>query len=121
MGLFPSSDLVPKTAFTLALLDMYDVFSTLGRTSGHKLYMVLERITQPGFPGEVKDRYRQLMFAFRKFLYVMHLARSGEGFDKHITDVHVNDQALDCVACPQIGINFNWSEVLAAERYVKII
>jgi hypothetical protein len=57
-GLFPCSDSHPRSAFTIPLLEIYNVFLTHGRTSAHKFYSVLERITKPGFPEDVKDRYR---------------------------------------------------------------
>jgi hypothetical protein len=116
-GLFPCSDLHPRSAFTTSLLDTYNVFLTLGRTSAHKFYSVLERITKPGFPEDVKDRYRELMAAHRKYLYLMNLQRSGHGFERHRTDGPAGDQALDCVACPRPGINFEWEEVSDSERY----
>jgi hypothetical protein len=115
-GLFPCSDLHPRSAFTTSLLNTYNVFLTLGRTSAHKFYSVLERITKPGFPDDIKDRYRELMATHRKYLYLTNLQRSGHGFERHRTDGPTGDQALDCVACPRPGVNFEWEEVLDSER-----
>lgn len=120
-GLFPCSDYSPKSAFTLPLLDMYNILTTLGRTSGHKYYTALERVTKPGFPGDVKDRYRELMNTHRRFLHILNLQLSGQGFELHPTDVHPGDQALDCVGCPRPGINFEWAEILLIERYVCLV
>ncbi|KAG8779988.1 hypothetical protein FRC12_023613 [Ceratobasidium sp. 428] len=117
-GLFPCSDNRPESAFTLKLLDMVDAFSTVGRTSCHKIYSVLARITKPGFPGHVKDRYRELLAAYRKYLHVIKLRRAGHLFQPHPNlDVHPGDQALDCVACPRPGFNFDWNEVPKNQRH----
>ncbi|KAG9075532.1 hypothetical protein FS749_012785 [Ceratobasidium sp. UAMH 11750] len=110
-GLFPCSDINPRSVFTTTLLETYNIFLTVGRTSAHKFYSVLERITKPGFPGNVKDRYRELMAAHRKWLFLLNWQRAGHGFEPHETDVHPGDQALDCAACPRPGINFDWVEV----------
>ncbi|KAG8704174.1 hypothetical protein FRC09_003713 [Ceratobasidium sp. 395] len=116
-GLFPCSDNRPETAFTVQLLDMLDVFNTVGRTSVHKVYSVLERITKPGFPDHVSDRYRELLAANRKYLNIIKLRRAGHLFQPHPDlDVHPGDQAFDCVACPRPGFNFDWSEVSKNER-----
>ncbi|KAG8725715.1 hypothetical protein FRC12_024112 [Ceratobasidium sp. 428] len=116
IGLFPCSDINPHSAFTVSLLETYNVFLTVGQTSAHKFYSVLERITKPGFPDDVKDRYRELMATHRKYLFLLNLQRAAHGFELHETDVHPDDQALDCAACPRPGINFDWSEVPEDER-----
>ncbi|KAG8776240.1 hypothetical protein FRC12_001015 [Ceratobasidium sp. 428] len=89
-GLFPCSDNRPETAFTLKLLDMVDALSTVGRTSCHKIYSVLARITKPGFPDHVKDRYRELLAAYRKYLHVIKLRRAGHLFQPHPDLDHVH-------------------------------
>ncbi|KAF8598062.1 hypothetical protein BDV93DRAFT_451678, partial [Ceratobasidium sp. AG-I] len=116
-GIFPCSDIHPRLGFTTALLDTFNIFSTVGWTSAHEFYSVLERLTTPGFPVDVKDRYRELMATHRRYLCLMNLQRAGDGFESHATDFHPGDQALDCVACPRPGINFDWAEVPEDERY----
>ncbi|KAG8783905.1 hypothetical protein FRC12_019216, partial [Ceratobasidium sp. 428] len=110
-GIFPCTNINPQSAFTVSMLDIYNVFLTVGRTSAHKFYSVLERITKPGFPDDVKDRYRELMATHRKWLFLLNLQRAAHGFELHESDVHPGDQALDCAACPRPGVNFEWSEV----------
>ncbi|KEP46268.1 hypothetical protein V565_208720, partial [Rhizoctonia solani 123E] len=114
--LFPCSDLRPKSAFTFNLLDTFNIFTTLGRTSAYKFDSVLTRITKPGFPTSVKDRYRELIYTHRRYLHVLNLRRAGHLFDHHPDELHPGDQALDCFSCPRPGINFNWEEVLPHER-----
>ncbi|KAG9106082.1 hypothetical protein FRC07_008967, partial [Ceratobasidium sp. 392] len=104
VGFFPCSSEHPRTALTLRLLDMYDAFVTLGRTSGYKYWSVLQRVTKPGFPGDVADRYRELMWTHRRYLYVLKQRRAGYGFQAHPTiDVHPGDQAFDCAKKTKAG------------------
>ncbi|QRV96840.1 hypothetical protein RhiJN_24858 [Ceratobasidium sp. AG-Ba] len=110
-GLFACSEVHPRSAFTIQLLNTYNVFLTLGRTSAHKFYLVLVHLTKPGFPGDVKDRYRELMTTHRKYLHQLNLQQASYRFARHETDVYPGDQALDCVACPRPGLNFDWLEV----------
>ncbi|KDN41115.1 hypothetical protein RSAG8_07669, partial [Rhizoctonia solani AG-8 WAC10335] len=115
-GLFPCTDITPKSAFTMSLLDTYNTFATLGRTSAHKFYLVLERLTKPGFPKDVKDRYRELIYTHRRFLHVLNLRRTGHLFNSHPSELKPGDQALPCGFCPRPGYNFEWSEVDPKER-----
>ncbi|QRV78856.1 hypothetical protein RhiJN_06871 [Ceratobasidium sp. AG-Ba] len=117
IGLFPCSHLHPRTAFTFRFLDVFNIFCTLGRTSAHKFYLVIERITRPGFPGDVKDRYREMIWTHRRYLHLLNLRRAGYGFQRHNTlDVHMNDQALCCPACPRLGFNYEEDELSAEDR-----
>jgi ferredoxin len=115
-GIFPCSDLKTRSAFTLLALDQYNISTTLGKTSGHKYYSILARVTKPGFPADVPDRYRELMSVHRRFAHILNLRRSGTLYAQHSTDVHPGDQALACIACPRPGFNFNWDEVSPSER-----
>ncbi|QRV94612.1 hypothetical protein RhiJN_22630 [Ceratobasidium sp. AG-Ba] len=110
-GLFPCSDVAPRSAFTKVLLTVFNIFSTLGSTSAHRFYLVLERMTNPGFPDDVDDRYRELLSTYQKFLHISNLKRSGENYYSHPDEAHPGDQALDCLACPRPGLNFRWDEV----------
>ncbi|QRV92804.1 hypothetical protein RhiJN_20822 [Ceratobasidium sp. AG-Ba] len=117
IGLFPCSHLHPRSAFTFRVLDIFNIFCTLGRTSAHKFYLVIERITKPGFPGDVKDRYREMIWTHRRYLHLLNLRRAGYKFQRHNTlDVHLNDQALCCPACPRLGFNYEESELSLEDR-----
>ncbi|CAE6527007.1 unnamed protein product [Rhizoctonia solani] len=113
-GLFPCSDINPRSAFTTSLLDMFNILVTLGRTSAHKFYSVIERISRPGLPDDVPDRYRELIATHRRFLHVRNRQRSGDGFEIHPTDCP-GSYALDCPACPRPGHNFQSEEVSPEE------
>jgi hypothetical protein len=110
-GLMPCTDDVPKSAFTLTMLDHLSVFTTTGKCSGYKYWSVIKRLTKTGFPGEVSNRYRELLQTLRKFNYLMHRKRSGVAFPAHPLEVDPIDQALSCVACPRPRYNFEKAEI----------
>ncbi|CUA78467.1 Phosphatidylinositol 3-kinase VPS34 [Rhizoctonia solani] len=96
---------------------MYNLLTTVGRTSGHKYYTVLEQFTNPGFPSEVEDRYRELMWTHRRYLQVALLRSASRLFPSHPDiDSSPGDQSFDCVACPRPGFNFEWAEVSEDEK-----
>ncbi|KAJ1299543.1 hypothetical protein OPQ81_011101 [Rhizoctonia solani] len=96
---------------------MHDALSTRARTSGYKYYSALQQPTKPGFCADVDDRYRELMWTYRVFLYLLQLQRSGHKFPLHPDiDAHPGDQAVDCFACPRPGFDFEWAEVPLEER-----
>jgi hypothetical protein len=115
-GLFPCSHIHPQSALTFPLLEVYDLLTTVGRTSGHKFYSVLAQFTQPSFPGKVDDRYCELLWTHQRYLYLLQLWRLGHKFPPHPdVDIHPGNQAVDCVACPHPGVNFEWAEVSHTE------
>ncbi|KDN41565.1 hypothetical protein RSAG8_07366, partial [Rhizoctonia solani AG-8 WAC10335] len=115
-GLFPCSHIHPRSAMTFSLMRMYDLLTTVGRTSGHKYYTVLEQFTKPGFPGKVDDRYRELMRTHRRYMHLAELRLASRLFPPHPDiDTNPGDQSFDCVACPRPGFNFEWAEVLEEE------
>ena len=117
-GFFPCSDICPKSAFTIAALEHFSLFGTLGKNSTHKFYAVLERLTKTGFPDGVSDRYRELALTHRKYSYIMALKRSGKAYTTHPNPEYQDSMAIQCVACPQPGINFKIEEVKENERLV---
>jgi hypothetical protein len=115
-GLFPCSDISPKSAFTLAALEHFTLFGTLGKNSTYKYYSVLERLTKTGFPDDLPDRYRELALTHRKYLFLLSLKRSGKTYLPHPDPHFEDDMAIRCVACPHPGVNFKPEEVADDEK-----
>jgi hypothetical protein len=116
VGLFPCSDIAPQSAFTLPMLEHYDLSTTLGAMSAQKYYNVLERMTEPGFPNEVADRYRELQWTHRRYCHLKNVKRSGMAYETHVLERHMQDHAMQCVACPIPGFNYNPETVPEEER-----
>ncbi|KAG9121158.1 hypothetical protein FRC07_003013, partial [Ceratobasidium sp. 392] len=116
-GLFPCTDLEPQSAFTLAMLKHFTLFSTLAKTSAHRYNSVLKRLTNTGFPADVADRYREMLLTQRKFIFLVSLIRCAELFQPLVDSVSIpRSLAIHCPACPRIGVNFRPEDVPEAER-----
>jgi hypothetical protein len=111
LGLFPCSDIAPQSAFTLQLLKHYDISTTLGSMSGQKYYNVLAKMTDAGFPDQVPDRYRELLWTHRRFCHLKNAMRSGTTHQPHDLEKHRHDHAIKCVACPAPMFNYNPDDV----------
>ena len=57
MQLFPASDVLPKTAFTLRLLKHFQMFNLVAKTSLHSYQTAITYLTTPLAPLEHKVRY----------------------------------------------------------------
>ncbi|KAF8673579.1 hypothetical protein RHS04_07631 [Rhizoctonia solani] len=115
-SILPCTDLNTKLAFTFELLEHFTTFSTLGKTSAYRYYSVLKRLSHTGFPGQVSDRYRELLQAQRKYAYLMALKRAGAGYREEDDPKTGAGLAIRCIACPRPGINFNIDDVPVEER-----
>ncbi|EUC54721.1 hypothetical protein RSOL_068660 [Rhizoctonia solani AG-3 Rhs1AP] len=115
IGIFPCSDDQPKSGFTFAVLRFFSVFATLSKGSGHKFYSILERLTCPGFPGDLPNRSRELLATQRRFTYLLLLRRSGQAYPTATVLEGDDDLTIQCPACPNPGVNFDREEVNEAE------
>ena len=126
MGLFPSTYLVIKTAFTFQVLDDFRMDNLECKTSALNFYNKLRRITSNAFPDSVKvchcgslhlirltelclcdqNRYEELMRVSRQWRNLKY--RKWHGFG-HNTDQSPRDgdMALECPTCPKAGINIS--------------
>jgi hypothetical protein len=115
-GFFPCSNKSPQSAFTLSVLEFFSLLSTLAKTSVHKFYSVLERLTNTGFPDSTSNRYRELSLTHRKYEHLMTIRRSGRTYPPHPNASWEDQAALTCMACPQPGVNFQPQELNDSER-----
>ncbi|KAG2150343.1 uncharacterized protein EDB93DRAFT_1103558 [Suillus bovinus] len=112
-GLFLASFTRPKTAFTFSVLDDFLLDNLECGTSAMNYYSKIQRLTSSIFPLMVLDCYRELMRTARQWhqckLYKWH------GFAHKNDEPKTSDLALFCLACPQPGINLDWSTGMATQ------
>lgn len=120
-GLYPLSYDSPQSAFTFQLLDAVHIANLECKTSIYHYYKMLRRITSPTFPGDVDDRYRELIRANRQWrnLKLQKWAGCGHG----VTGNGPGAQALFCSTCPRPGINIpnNWKEDPIQGPYMRVL
>jgi hypothetical protein len=104
-NIFPCSEDHPQTGFTFNLLRLFSLMSTESKLSAQCFYNVLVCQTNPVFPQEVPDRYREFMWASREWQWLQVVKRSGSSSQLSLGLAH-GDLALHCPACPQDSVNF---------------
>ncbi|KAH7919749.1 hypothetical protein BV22DRAFT_1022428, partial [Leucogyrophana mollusca] len=111
-GLFPSSVVRPKTAFTFEVLDHFLIDALECKTSAMGFFEKLKRLTSNSFPHMVPDRYRELMRVSRMWRDLQNRKRFGYGHNVGSIP-GPGGLSLFCPACPQPGVNLpgNWVDI----------
>jgi hypothetical protein len=115
-NIFPCSEDRPQTGFTFNLLRLFSLMSTESRLSAQRFYNVLACQTNPVFPQEVPDRYREFMRASREWQWLQVVKRSGSSSQLSL-GLARGDLALRCPACPRDGVNFERRDVPSQDEY----
>jgi hypothetical protein len=116
-NVFPCSEERPQTGFTFNVLQLFSLFSTESKLSAQRFYNVLTCQTNPVFPHEVPDRYREFMWASREWQWLQVVKRSGSSPNTP-RDSTGGDLTLRCPACPRKGFNFESRDVPPQDEYV---
>ncbi|KAJ7025934.1 hypothetical protein C8F04DRAFT_1126812, partial [Mycena alexandri] len=114
-GIFPGSVKDPKTGYTLVLLESYRQQRNQGKGSAYNFVLVLQRLADPWFAGEVPDIYINFL-AITRFHDALQIKM--QRGHTHSLDTALPGQAdrpypnrpkdylgLNCGACPERGVN----------------
>jgi hypothetical protein len=104
-NIFPCSEERPQTGFTFNVLRLCSLMSTKSKLSAQRFYNVLACQTNPVFPQEVPDCYRESMRASREWQWLQVVKRTGSSPDVPMGSIGGN-LTLHCPACPREGVNF---------------
>jgi hypothetical protein len=115
-NIFPCSEERPQTGFTFNVLQLFSLMSTESKLSAQRFYNILACQTNPVFPQEVPDRYREFMRASREWQWLQVVKRSGVNPDLPLGSPG-GDLALCCPACPRDGFNFERRNVPPQDEY----
>ncbi|KAI0338086.1 hypothetical protein BDW22DRAFT_1338518 [Trametopsis cervina] len=103
-GLWPGSWRQPRTAFSLEVLDDFQLLSTQGTITAQDYLTCLERKTDGVRPGDVKSRYREFLFAIRQHHFIKLCMRKGVTPSRGL---EYGSLATLCPACPHIDVNIS--------------
>jgi hypothetical protein len=117
-NIFPCSDERPQTGFTFGVLRLFSLMSTESKLSAQRFYNVLACQTNPVFPQEVPDRYREFMRASREWQWLQMVKRTGSSLDLPIGSMG-GDLTLRCPACLREGVNFERRDVPRQDECVN--
>lgn len=115
--IFPASEEFPATGFTFGLLKQFSLLSAIAKVPAEAFYNVLVYQTNPCYPNQVPNRYRELMRVFRQWQHLTDLKRAGKTSLHAQSDARGN-LALRCPACPRPLVNYDPALVLAGIRSV---
>ncbi|KAH9911262.1 uncharacterized protein B0H18DRAFT_893336, partial [Fomitopsis serialis] len=103
-GLYPASQREARTCFTFQVLDDFLLDNLECKTTAMNYYRRIRRLTDPLFPHEVPDRYRELARVSRQWTLLQAKKEFGYG-PAWRGPPGDGDLAHFCAACPQPGIN----------------
>ncbi|KAF7440215.1 hypothetical protein PC9H_000559 [Pleurotus ostreatus] len=117
---YPASPTAPRTAFTLNLLNTFQLLTLQGKVSAYDFYLSIERKTDNAGIKGLQLRYDQFLICVRQFRHLRMLKRAGLGMDPEpVSSTKDGGYAVDCPACPHPGINIpaNWETEPESTRW----
>ncbi|KAJ7744801.1 hypothetical protein DFH07DRAFT_749248 [Mycena maculata] len=127
VGIFPGSVKEPKTGYTLGLLEYYREEHSQGKGSASNFVLVLQRMADPFFAGQVPDIYHNFLAITRWHQHLDIILRRGQANGVEIPLPGETDRpypnrplgyiGLNCAACPERGVNMPL--VVNVPRYLR--
>ncbi|KAG6848447.1 hypothetical protein H0H93_016880 [Arthromyces matolae] len=112
-GLYPASQLRPKTCVTFELLRQLHLLSLNTKASTYDLYQTLESLTDNTGLKFLKSRYKALQRVLLQWRHLVMLKRGGRAHHPSGADgTEDGELAVRCLTCPHPGINIpeGWNE-----------
>ncbi|TFK81364.1 hypothetical protein K466DRAFT_438418, partial [Polyporus arcularius HHB13444] len=118
--IFPASLHRIETAFTHEVLKAYDLLFNLAKVSTLDFVRWLARRTDNSAPQEVKDRYRDFLWAARIHKYLTMVKRSGRVHAIVLPGRDPDDITVPCLTCPWPDVNLpaDWEDAPPHLRYL---
>ncbi|KAI0346486.1 hypothetical protein BDW22DRAFT_1462017 [Trametopsis cervina] len=104
MGLWPGSWKQPRTAFSLKVLDDFQLLATQGTITAQDYLTCLERKTDAVLPNDVESRYREFLVAIREHHFLKLCLRKGVLPSRAL---EYGSLATMCPACPHLDVNIS--------------
>ncbi|KAI0340954.1 hypothetical protein BDW22DRAFT_1485896 [Trametopsis cervina] len=104
VGLWPGSWKQPCTAFSLSVLDDFQLLATQGTITAQDYLTCLERKTNAVLPNDVDSRYREFLVAIREHHFIKICLRKGVLPSR---ELEYGSLATMCPACPHINLNIS--------------
>lgn len=123
-GLFPASQINPKTCATFELLNQLHLLSLTSKASTYDFYRMLEKSTNNTGVQLPKSRYRALCRLVLQWRHLKLLKRGGRGNDPSGAAGTKNGElAILCSSCPHPGINLpeGWERATPGQRFLYLL
>ncbi|KAF9501090.1 hypothetical protein BDN71DRAFT_1555892 [Pleurotus eryngii] len=119
---YPASPTTPCTAFTLDLLNTFQLLTLQGKISAYDFYLSIERKTDNAGIKGLQLCYDQFLTCVRQFRHLRMLKRAGLGMDPEpVSSTKDGGYTVDCPACPHPGINIpaDWETEPESTRHLE--
>lgn len=123
-GLYPASQVTPKTCATFQLLKLLHLLALTSKGSTYDFYRMLEKSTNNLGINLPKSRYKALLRLVLQWRHLKMLKRGGRGnHDTGVEGTRDGELAILCPSCPHPGINLppGWDEASPAMRFLYLI
>lgn len=123
-GLFPASQINPKTCASFELLNLLHLLALTLKGSPYNFYRMLEKATNNTGVYLPKSRYQMLLRLVLQWRHLKLLKRGGRGNDPTgAAGTQERELAILCPSCPHLGINLPdiWKEVAACLQFLYVL
>ncbi|KAJ7816450.1 hypothetical protein B0H14DRAFT_2602708 [Mycena olivaceomarginata] len=124
-GLYPSTPDAPRSAVTISALKLFHAVSLQGKTMVYHFFNALAKITDNTGSRAFKRRYQLVLRVVRQWQNLRALKRGGMGNDleRLSLETHQCELAVDCLACPKVGVNLpeDWEKASPEERFLYTV
>lgn len=123
-GLYPASQINPKTCASFQLLNLLHLLALTSKGSTYDFYRMLEKATNNTGVYLPKSRYRMLLRMVLQWRHLKLLKRGGRGNDPTgAAGTKEGELAILCPSCPHPGINLpqDWERVAECLRFLYIL
>lgn len=123
-GLYPASQINPKTCASFQLLKQLHLLALTSKGSTYDFYRMLEKSTNNTGIHLPKSRYRALLRLVLQWRHLKMLKRGGRGHDSAgAAGTQNGELAVWCPSCPYPGINLpdGWRDVLPEMQFLYFL
>ncbi|KAJ7701736.1 hypothetical protein B0H14DRAFT_3527423 [Mycena olivaceomarginata] len=115
----------PKSAITIPALKLFHAVSLQGKTTVYHFFNALAKITDNTGSKAFKHRYKLALRAVREWRNLRALKRGGMGNDpdRRASETQDGELAVECIACPKVGVNLpeGWDKAAGEEIPVRAL
>lgn len=123
-GLYPASQINPKTCASFQLLNQLHLLALTSKGSTYDFYRMLEKSTNNTGIHLPKSRYRALLRLVLQWRHLKMLKRGGRGNDPTgVAGTRNGELAVLCPSCPYPGINLpvGWADVPPGMQFLYFL
>ncbi|KAJ7363735.1 hypothetical protein DFH08DRAFT_798215 [Mycena albidolilacea] len=124
-GWYPTTPDNPRSTVTIPMLKVFHAVSLQGKTMVYHFFNTLAKITDNTGSCAFRRRYQPILCIVRQWRNLRCLKRGGVGNDPDqcTAETREGELAVDCLACPKLGVNLpeGWKQAPPEKRFLFTI